>query len=218
MNTPHFSWKFLLPIVICLQAMIFSARAQYGGGTVIFVNSGPFIPYYSWAAIDNGWANGGAITTVGIPTGVSSWTVMPVNGDLGANAQWNGDYLFLTFSCGGAAQFVLNGGSYVVVFNSSGCVDTNATTMTNAPAPIDQPSDLGNPPPPTQCPDCGCPTSGMPIWRVSQPYISLWLQDEPLGYQPVVGPRISFKLDFKQRELASGFDTNLFSVGKTWHH
>ena len=63
--------------------------------------------------------------------------------------------------------------------------------------------------------DCG---SGMPIWEVSEPYISLWLHDEPLGYQPAVGPRISFHLDYKQRESAAGYNTNWFSVGKKWNN
>ena len=68
--------------------------------------------------------------------------------------------------------------------------------------------------PPT---NCGCSTCGMPVWSVSEPYISLWLKDEPLGYQPAVGPRISFGLAFKQREIAAGFNTNIFSVGKRWN-
>jgi hypothetical protein len=51
------------------------------------------------------------------------------------------------------------------------------------------------PPPPPPCP--GCPScSGMPVWWVSEPYTSLWLQDEPLGYQPTIGSRISFVLLF----------------------
>jgi YD repeat-containing protein len=58
---------------------------------------------------------------------------------------------------------------------------------------------------------------GMPVWDVSEPYISLWLRDEPLGYQPAVGPRVSFELSFKQRELLTGWDTNVFSVGKRWN-
>jgi hypothetical protein len=59
----------------------------------------------------------------------------------------------------------------------------------------------------------GC---GMPVWSVSEPYISLWLHDEPMGYQPAIGPRISFELAFKQRETAAGFNTNIFGVGKKW--
>jgi RHS repeat-associated protein len=57
----------------------------------------------------------------------------------------------------------------------------------------------------------------MPTWWVTQPYISLWLKDEPLGYQPAVGPRISFQLAFKQRETLAGFNTNIFSIGKKWN-
>jgi RHS repeat-associated protein len=59
--------------------------------------------------------------------------------------------------------------------------------------------------------------SGMPIWSVSQPYISLWLRDEPLGYQPALGDRISFFLNFKQRESTAGYNTNVFSAGKKWN-
>ncbi len=57
----------------------------------------------------------------------------------------------------------------------------------------------------------------MPTWEVSEPFISLWLHDEPLGYQPAVGPRVSFELAFKQRESAAGLNPNLFSVGKRWN-
>lgn len=48
----------------------------------------------------------------------------------------------------------------------------------------------------TEC-DTNC--TGMVRWWVSEPYISLWLEDEPLGYQPSRGPRVSFRLSFKQR-------------------
>lgn len=60
----------------------------------------------------------------------------------------------------------------------------------------------------------GC--NGMPVWSVSQPYVSLWLHDEPLGYQPALGPRISFQLDFAQRGSAAGFN-QIFCVGKRWN-
>jgi RHS repeat-associated protein len=56
----------------------------------------------------------------------------------------------------------------------------------------------------------------MPTWSVTEPYISLWLHDEPLGYDPAVGPRISFNLAFKQREGTRGFDPTVFGVGKKW--
>jgi RHS repeat-associated protein len=46
---------------------------------------------------------------------------------------------------------------------------------------------------------CGSCRIGMATWRVSEPYMSLWLEDEPLGYQPALGPRLSFQLRYKQR-------------------
>jgi YD repeat-containing protein len=78
------------------------------------------------------------------------------------------------------------------------------------------PTNNDNPDPPP-CPSSSCGCSGMPIWSVSEPYITLWLQDEPLGYQPSIGPRISFRLTFKQRESFAGFNTNFFSAGKKWN-
>ena len=64
-------------------------------------------------------------------------------------------------------------------------------------------------------PEGGC--SGLPVWQVSEPYISLWLQDEPLGYQPAIGPRVSFGLAYKQRENTAGLNGNYFSIGKKWN-
>lgn len=57
----------------------------------------------------------------------------------------------------------------------------------------------------------------MPVWSVSEPYISLWLHDEPLGYQPALGPRVSFQLAFKQREFLAGWNPAIFSVGRNWN-
>jgi RHS repeat-associated protein len=63
-----------------------------------------------------------------------------------------------------------------------------------------------------------CP--GMPIWKVSEPYINVWLYDEPLGYQPGLGNRISFELAYKQREtrdLYDGVSENYTGVGPLWN-
>ncbi|HEX5223040.1 MAG TPA: cysteine peptidase family C39 domain-containing protein, partial [Verrucomicrobiae bacterium] len=65
----------------------------------------------------------------------------------------------------------------------------------------------------------GC--SGMPVWRVSEPYINLWLEDEPLSYQTALGARFSFHLSYKQREeyplVGGGFQQPLSSsVGVSW--
>jgi RHS repeat-associated protein len=74
---------------------------------------------------------------------------------------------------------------------------------------------------------------GMPVFGVSEPSISLWMQDEPLGYQPALGPRVSVGLGYNQREGAglypsnffgafstnffAGYNTNFFSTGLKWN-
>ena len=62
---------------------------------------------------------------------------------------------------------------------------------------------------------CSSCDSGMPNWEVSEPYITLWLYDEPIGYQPGLGPRVSFKLAYKQRESFI-MTNNVFSLGPKW--
>lgn len=57
---------------------------------------------------------------------------------------------------------------------------------------------------------------GMPQWRISEPYINVWVEDEPLGYQPARGGRVSFKLAYKQRDQVVR-DTNWFSLGVLWN-
>jgi RHS repeat-associated protein len=58
---------------------------------------------------------------------------------------------------------------------------------------------------------------GMPVWSVSEPYVSLWLRDEPLGYQPATGPAVALNLSYKQRETTAGLVQNFFSVGRKWN-
>jgi RHS repeat-associated protein len=56
----------------------------------------------------------------------------------------------------------------------------------------------------------------MPVWWVSEPFMNLWVDDEPLGYQPSVGPRVSFYLRYKQRENTAGYNTDMCNVGTNW--
>jgi hypothetical protein len=58
---------------------------------------------------------------------------------------------------------------------------------------------------------------GMATWTVSEPYLNSWVYDEPLGYAPGLGYRISFKLAYKQRESRAGTNTSLFSCGTNWN-
>jgi len=58
---------------------------------------------------------------------------------------------------------------------------------------------------------------GMPSWSVDEPWINTWLHDEPLAYRPAVGPAISFRLDWKQRDEVSGVNTGVFNFGNGWN-
>jgi RHS repeat-associated core domain len=65
----------------------------------------------------------------------------------------------------------------------------------------------------------GCETGncgqGMPVWWVQEPVISMRLEDEPLGYNPALGPRISFALSYRQRGAVSEVPA-IFGVGPNW--
>jgi RHS repeat-associated protein len=129
--------------------------------------------------------------------------------------------------CGLDSPNNIIGGATTYLSTCYGCSDTATNIDDNSdgggapPPPPPPPPPFGGPPPsppPPPCQNGSCAScSGMPTWWVSQPYISLWLQDDPLGYQPAVGSRISFRLSFKQREDVSGYNTNIFSVGKKWN-
>jgi RHS repeat-associated protein len=46
------------------------------------------------------------------------------------------------------------------------------------------------------CPPC---VGGMPRWWVTEPYINLWVADEPLSYTLSTGERFAFRFTYKQR-------------------
>jgi uncharacterized membrane protein YgcG len=58
--------------------------------------------------------------------------------------------------------------------------------------------------------------AGMPVWRMSEPYISTWLYDRPLGaYEPGVGYPVDFMLAYKQRDTRTP-SSSFFSFGNMW--
>lgn len=48
-------------------------------------------------------------------------------------------------------------------------------------------------------PPCFCP-SGLPRWRISEPFLNVWLEDEPWGYAPAGGPAVRLGLSYKLRD------------------
>ncbi len=62
-------------------------------------------------------------------------------------------------------------------------------------------------------PDDPC-DKGMPVPAVSESQMNLWLLDEPMSYSPGLGSPISLRLNYKQREISAGYNTNVFSTGR----
>lgn len=61
-------------------------------------------------------------------------------------------------------------------------------------------------------------SAGMPVWEISEPYISIWLHDQPMSYQPSRGPEIAFKLHYHQHEHTWRPDaTDISSLGPNWN-
>jgi RHS repeat-associated protein len=60
----------------------------------------------------------------------------------------------------------------------------------------------------------GVAGAGMPVWKVSEPYISVFLYDKPLWYSPGIGYPINFTLAYKQRE--SQALSGVYSFGTMW--
>jgi RHS repeat-associated protein len=76
------------------------------------------------------------------------------------------------------------------------------------PMPINDKNDLS---PADSC------HKGMPVWSVSEPFVTLSLQDEPLWYQPALGPRVALGLVFKHREFTAGYTPTVFGFGRKWN-
>jgi RHS repeat-associated protein len=55
----------------------------------------------------------------------------------------------------------------------------------------------------------------MPTYWVSEPYVNLRMEDEPLGYSGARGPRVSFHLSYRQRGAVVE-DASVFGLGNNW--
>jgi len=54
------------------------------------------------------------------------------------------------------------------------------------------------------CPPC----KGMPVWWVSEPYINVWLADEPISYLTSRGEPFTFRITYKQRNSTAGWNNS----------
>lgn len=63
------------------------------------------------------------------------------------------------------------------------------------------------------CPPC----TGMPVWWVSEPYVNVWMADEPISYRTSRGDPFTFRMSYKQRDSRPSPQDNL--VADTgWNH
>lgn len=68
-----------------------------------------------------------------------------------------------------------------------------------------------------ECPPC----KGMPVWWVSEPYISLFIADEPLLYRTSTGEERRFRITYKQRDTRpnpSGGYNGGYVRNTGWNH
>ena len=62
-----------------------------------------------------------------------------------------------------------------------------------------------------------CP--GMPTWFVTEPYINLWLADEPISYLTSRGEPFTFRITYKQRDTVSSVSPEIAAGGieNSWY-
>ena len=62
------------------------------------------------------------------------------------------------------------------------------------------------------------PCPGMPVWWVSEPYINLWLADEPLSYLTSIGESFTFRITYKQRDSRPAYATPSLFPTRGWNN
>ncbi len=62
--------------------------------------------------------------------------------------------------------------------------------------------------------DCGQCGPGMPVWKVSEPLINLWIIDKPMSYTTSLDDLMVLKLTYKQRNI--DHSNNFWGFGKGW--
>ena len=63
--------------------------------------------------------------------------------------------------------------------------------------------------------NCPCKCHAMPVWFVTEPYLNLWVKDQPVFYKTSLGQEINFEVSYKQHDTRPG-DTSVPTTG--WSH
>lgn len=106
--------------------------------------------------------------------------------------------------CEGCGPSRFSGGTASVGLGGTGFSLPNSFSPTSP--------ELGIRPPLLTDPAGGCTSCGvgMPQWSISEPFINLWLFDEPWGYRPPVGPAVRLGLLYKLRDGVDGVNGEKF--------
>jgi RHS repeat-associated protein len=182
------------PLLIILT--LFATQSLFATQVTFTVRNGDPVNYMTiYIQCQSGMVSGG--WTCPLAPG----QIAPAQTDPSCGPDW------LRWYCGTNCDPTLGGNRTPSSVSQGAFYSINCTTNIQY-SDSDDPNDRGD-----NCEKC----CGMPIYGVTLPYISLWLHDEPMGYQPALGPRVSFKLDFSQREGTNGFQPSIFSIGKRWN-
>ncbi len=80
---------------------------------------------------------------------------------------------------------------------------------------VDEPCD---PPAANDGPEGGDSPCGMPVWRVSEPFINVWIHDTPLRYRLANGQWMELKLSYRHRSEWPDYRAGIggFGTNNTW--
>jgi RHS repeat-associated protein len=129
-------------------------------------------------------------------------------------------------------------GSYVPSVSNyyCSCMESYQIKFSYARCDLDDSADLGcaddcptcnelwrRPTPPTVPGKTTClmagPPCGMPKWWVTEPFVNLWVADEPAFYTTSLGQRFPFRLTYKQRDSKPlGNGPSAFVPATGWNH
>jgi RHS repeat-associated protein len=65
------------------------------------------------------------------------------------------------------------------------------------------------------CTSCEDSPRAMPVWEVSEPFISLWVFDTPLWYNPSHGPIVELQVSYNQRD-SDVIPGDVYNIGSGW--
>ena len=161
-------------VLIALTALpLAGSSQQFLPELVRFVNSCSTTQWVYGYYFGGGLA-GGSFPSIPLPPNTSNTFVLPPNPGIGP-----------VTVVGWLHSARLNEGNSFVIYDPDQPPNPLDVCQFGNPPAIDDASDF---PPPKMQPPCG-----MPVWSVSLPAVSTWIQDEPLGYDTQLAPGVQLE-------------------------